>query len=307
MVAAAGCRHELKTSLSNPAASGHLDITETDPRLKLSKLDTPFMCLVVSEPTVKGCLKVIDRFEPIADSFEINLPQLDSTLIGDVFHSTPRPCIAAFRRSDFMRGFGYPRLPRLSDESRAEAMKRAVGLGASAADFELDMFQAEPPAGARRGAGEGRGRVRQGGTAHEFSTDRDAVRLQSDLASEIREAGAEVVMSLHTRRVLREADALEIVHAVAGRGGQFARLVSRTPRKEDVFELLACAFALNRKSLIPFTLMNVGPGSASQRLLSVLAGSSWVYCRPPGRHSCSGQPTFEETRSFLESLALRDL
>ncbi len=265
------------------------------------------MCLVVSEPTIKGCLKVIDRFEPVADSFEINLPQLDPALIGDVFHSTSRPCIATYRRSDFMSVFGYTKLPKVSDESRADSLKRAVALGASAADFELDMFQPKPPAEALKGANESHVRGRPRGRPMEFSTDRDAVRRQSDLASEIRDAGAEVILSCHTQSVLREADAIEIVHAAAGRGGQFAKLVSQTPRKEDVFELLECAFSLNRKSLIPFTLMNVGPESASQRLLSVLAGSSWVYCRPPSRHSYAGQPTFEDTKSFIESLGLREL
>jgi 3-dehydroquinate dehydratase len=278
-----------------------------DTRLKLSGLSMPFMCLVVSEPTIKGCLKIIDRFEPVADSFEINLPQLDAALIGDVFHSTPRPCIATYRRSDFMSVYGYTKLPKVSDASRAESMKRAVALGASAVDFELDMFQPEAPAEARRGARERRVSARPRVRPVEFSTDRGAVRMQSDLASEIRDAGAEVIMSCHTQSVLREADALEIVHAVAGRGGQFAKLVSQTPSKEDVYELLGCAFSLNRKSLIPFTLMNVGPKSASQRLLSVLAGSSWVYCRPPSRHSYAGQPTFEDTKSFIESLGLREI
>gem|GEM_PF-5995306 len=275
--------------------------------MKLSGLDVPFMCLVVSEPSVKGCLRVIDRFEPVAHSFEINLPQLDPALIGDIFHSTPRPCIATYRRSDFMTVYGYTKLPMVSDKSRADALKRAVALGASAADFELDMFQPEQAVEARRRATGGQVRAGPRGRPVEFSTDRGAVRMQSDLASEIRDAGAEVVMSCHTQSVLREADALELVHAVAGRGGQFAKLVSQTPRKEDVFELLACAFSLNRKALIPFTLMNVGPESASQRLLSVLAGSSWVYCRPPSRHSYRGQPTFEDTKSFIESLGLREL
>jgi hypothetical protein len=206
-----------------------------------------------------------------------------------------------------MTVYGYTKLPMVSDKSRADALKRAVALGASAADFELDMFQPEQAVEARRRATGGQVRAGPRGRPVEFSTDRGAVRMQSDLASEIRDAGAEVVMSCHTQSVLREADALELVHAVAGRGGQFAKLVSQTPRKEDVFELLACAFSLNRKALIPFTLMNVGPESASQRLLSVLAGSSWVYCRPPSRHSYRGQPTFEDTKSFIESLGLREL
>ncbi len=275
--------------------------------MRLSGLDVPFLCLVVSEPTVKGCLKVVDRFEPVADSFEINLPPLEPSQMGDVFHSTLRPCIATSRRSDFMKVYGYSNLPRVSDRSRAEALKRAVGLGAAAVDFELDLFQ--PPASDQAGPEGADNRVSGSSRPRlvEFSTDPEVVKSQTTLASEIRAAGAEVVMSCHTKSVLHEEQALEIVHGVAGRGGQFAKVVSVTPRREDVFEMLACAFSLNRKALMPFTLMNIGADSPSDRLLSVLAGSTWLYCRPPSKHSYAGQPTFEDARAFVESLGLREL
>jgi len=275
--------------------------------MKLSRLDVPFLCLVVSEPTVKGCLKIIDRFEPVADCFEINLPPLDPARIGDVLHSTLRPCIVTNRRSDFMKVYGYSNLPRISEKSRAEALNRAVGLGAAAADFELDIFRPASAVQIRRGGTGGPARRSGRRTPVEFSTDSEAVTRQTDLASEIRAAGADVIMSCHTKSILHEDQALEIVYGVAGRGGQFAKIVSMTPRREDVFEMLACAFSLNRKALIPFTLMNIGADSASDRVPSVLAGSSWVYRRPPSQHSYAGQPTFEDARAFVESLGLREL
>ena len=98
------------------------------------------------------------------------------------------------------------------------------------------MFQPGPTVKARQGAGEGRGHAGRLERFDGLSTDRDTVRMQTDLAYEIRGAGAEVIMSCYTQSVLREADALEIVHTVAGRGGQFAKLVSQTPHKEDVFQ-----------------------------------------------------------------------
>jgi 3-dehydroquinate dehydratase len=267
--------------------------------MNLSQLEVPFTCLVVSEPTVRGCLRIVDRFEQAVDSFEVNLPPLDPAGIGDVFQSTSRPCIATNRRSGFMTVYGYFNLPRISEKSRAKALKRAVGLGAAAADFELDMFRPESRVRTRPGTVDGLGRGRRRRRPAELSADPEVVRMQSVLASEIKGAGAEVIMSCHTQNVLRETDALEIVHEVERRGGQFAKIVSLTPRKEDLFEMLECAFSLKRKALIPFTVMNIGVDSTSGRLLSILAGSSWVYCRPRSEHSYRGQPTFDETRGFL--------
>ncbi len=104
--------------------------------MKLSKLDLPFTCLVLSEPSVKQCLRIIDRFEKRVDAFEVNLPPLDPGELGDVFGSTSRPCIATSRRAKFMAFYGYKDLPIVGENSRAESLKRAIGLGAAAVDFE---------------------------------------------------------------------------------------------------------------------------------------------------------------------------
>ena len=108
--------------------------------MKLSALGVPFVCLVLSEPTIEDCIRLIDRHEKDVDAFEVNLPPLDPTRLRDVFQATSRPLIATNRRTDFMRFYGYTHLPAMSETERAEALRRAVGMGADAIDFELDIF-----------------------------------------------------------------------------------------------------------------------------------------------------------------------
>ncbi|MGA2664257.1 MAG: type I 3-dehydroquinate dehydratase [Nitrososphaerales archaeon] len=269
--------------------------------MNLSRLRVPFTCLVVSEATADGCLRAMARFESIVDSYELNLPPIDPAGVGDVLHSTSRPCLVTHRRARFMEVYGYSGLPEIGEEERAEALRRAVGLGAAAVDLELDAFRGPPSV--RDGPTIGRGAAARRPPAA-LSTDRVSVEKQSRFAAEVRGLGAEVVFSCHTGGVLRESLARRIVEEAEARGGQFAKVVSLTPRREDVLGLLGCAAALRGRTKVPFTLMNVGVGMNSARLLSLLAGSSWVYCRPSdGEHVYEGQPRAEDARLFLDSLA----
>jgi len=237
----------------------------------------------------------------MVDSFEVYLAPLDPAVLGDIFHSTSRPCIATDPRARFLTAHGYSGTPRISDESRAKGLKRAVAQGALAIDFELDMFRTGTSATIRPGGERGlqRGRL-------EMSMEPEVVAMQSELATAIRGVGAEVVMSCSTQSVLRKTDAVKIVREVRKRGGQFARIDSLTPRRQDIFKTLGCVFSLSRDSRIPFTMMNIGVGSGSDRLISLLAGSSWVYCQPSNEQSYAGLPTVDDAVSFIDSLGLRN-
>lgn len=262
--------------------------------MRLSRLGVPFTCLVVHEPSVRRCLDVIEKHERSVDSFEINLAPLGGSGGSDVFRSTGRPCIAACRRRSAMTRYGYSGLPLLSEKSRAEALTLAVTQGAAAADLELDTF------GQLRRARSG-GRQLAG-----LSMDPAVVRRQTELNGRIRSAGAEVVMSCHLRDALGKRDAVKIAREARKRGAQFANIVSPTPHRHDLFGLLACGFALSREAEMPFALSGVGAGSGSDALPSLLAGSSWVYCRSESENAYGGEPTVEEAATFIESLGLNE-
>jgi hypothetical protein len=263
--------------------------------VRLSQLQRPFTCLVVCEPTPRRCLDVVERYERVVDSFEINLAPLGDSGGADVFRSTSKPCIAAWRRSADMTRYGYSGLPRVSESSRAESLSLAVGQGAAAADLELDTFGVHRAA---RGPAQG---------IAGLSMDRDAVQKQQRLTRGLRSAGAEVVMSCHLRGVLKKQLAAKVTKEVDRRGGQFASMVSQTPQRHDVFAMLAAAFALGRETTMPFAVTGVGAGSGSDALLSLLAGSSWVYCRPESEHAYRGQPTVEEAVALIGSLGLKEV
>ncbi len=139
----------------------------------------------------------------------------------------------------------------------------------------------------------------------ELSHDPKLIRRQAGLAEEVKNMGAEVMLSCHTQTILRKNDAVEIVREVRQRGGQFAKIVGLTKNKADLIEMLGCVIALKRQAKIPFTVMNIGTDSVLGRLVSVQAGSSWVYCRPPTEHSYGGQPTVDESEWFLRTFGVR--
>ncbi len=278
------------------------------PLTGLSQLRVPFTCLVVSEPTVQDCLKLIEKYDRMVDSFEVNLSPLGSKGLSDIFRSTSKPCIAAHRRPSYMALYGYPRLPEISEESRVDALKLAVGLGAAAADIELDTFSSPSGRGGKRrpGRGPGPGRSLPGLSLPGLSMERDVVRLQSNLAEEVRASGAEVVMSCSLPGVLRKTQARRILRAAEKRGGKFVSMMSHTPQRQDLFEVLGCVFSLQREATVPFAVTSVGPGLSTDRLLPLLAGSTWAYCRAEGRHGLAAQPSVEDAINFIESLGLRE-
>jgi hypothetical protein len=268
--------------------------------MKISRLARPFTCLTLNEPTVAGCIKTIEKYERIVDSFEVHLPLLDLSGPRDVFRSTSRPCIATNPKvilSASARGVIRPEV----EERRTKELELAVRQGASAVELELDSF--DHAHGPNPSSGRSGSRRRLVG----LSTSPKAGRMQSAFAGRIRSMGGEVVMSYHTGGVLRARDAKTVALEAKRRGGDFVKIVTKTPRRQDLYKMLECAFLLDRESPVPFTLMNVGPLSGADRLASVLAGSSWVYCSPNGDDGGAGRPTVDEAVSFIESLGLRSL
>ena len=134
----------------------------------------------------------------------------------------------------------------------------------------------------------------------QLSTQPVVVRKQRKLVRMIRDRRGEVIISCHTQTCVNRFQILQIARAIRSRGADFAKIVVHTFNMDDVAELLKTSLELKKSIDLPFTLMNVEYYDKLDRLLSLLFGSAWVYCRTSDGRGFPGQPTVEEARTFLE-------
>jgi 3-dehydroquinate dehydratase type I len=247
----------------------------------------PFLCLVIAEPTIQSSICYIDKFERKVDVFEINVAQFSEvSKAKEIFGSTKKPCIATCRRSYFMRFYGYTNLPFLKDEERARRLLSCVDYGVSAIDFELDIFDKKYEF--------------KGNTLIEKTKDKQAIQAQMKLVEDVKSKGSEVLISSHIFKRVNEKLCVDVFQEIVNRGADLAKIVCKTYTQDDLIAFLNTTNRLRRESTIPFTMMNLGSFTPLARLLALVFGSSWVYCRTDSKHSFVGQPTVNQARSFLK-------
>jgi len=269
--------------------------------MRLSSLGRPFVTLVVSEPTERTVVELIDAYESQVDAIEVNLTTLKRNSFRNVFSSTKRPCIATNRRSKFMKFYGYEGLTRASEKTRGDRLEAAASSGASAVDCELDIFDEKNQKSKPEYMSEEERIYASNPSSEpaELSRDEEVVRKQIGFAERMKNGGTEVIFSCHTQTVLTRKQAISIMAAVRERGGDFGKIVSLTPDTKDLPPFFESIIHLKDNSQVPFTVMNVGVESILGRLVSVKFGSSWVYCRPDSKSAFGGQPTLRQVRDFL--------
>jgi 3-dehydroquinate dehydratase len=257
--------------------------------------------LVVSEPTERAVIKLIDVYESQADAFEVNLTALKTSSFQDIFSSTKRPCIATNRRSKFMKFYGYEGLPETSEETRVNRLDIAASSGASAIDCELDIFDEENQQSKPEYMSDEERAYASNLSSEpaELSKNKDVVHKQIEFVRSLKDRGNEVIFSCHTQTVLRKGHGASIMAAVKERGGDFGKIVSLTLAPGDLPPFFESIIYLKDTSHIPFTVMNVGSESILGRLVAVKLGSSWVYCRPDTKSAFNGQPNLAQARDFL--------
>jgi 3-dehydroquinate dehydratase len=267
--------------------------------MRLSELPKPFICTVIVEADIKATLACIENAEHETDAFEVNLTPLNLHVISDIFGSTRKPCIATYRRSKFMRVYGFDSLRKLTETARQERLMRALSSGATAIDFELDMFDEQPHKLVPGGIKEREYARRKNAKPTEISYDRKTVERQKKLAHEVKSMGGEVVISCHSQTRADRATIFRIANLMQLRGANFGKIVVVTDTDQDLIRMWKCGLDLRREIRIPFNLMNSGELMVLGRILSVNFGSSWLYCRSKSTRGFSGQPTAEQARRVL--------
>ena len=272
---------------------------------KLTDLQRPFICYVITETTTQKVLKQIDLAEEGgASAVEINLACLKEierkVNLRDIFGSNSLPAVATCRRSTFMKVYGFENLGKMSESERAEILLDAVDNGASAIDFELDLFD-ESSQMKKPSHGRWMDEIEPISKPTELKNDRIAIKQQMELLRKAKSIGAQVLISSHTQSRISKRGAVRIGKIIEARGADLAKIVMTSTSPEDILEIMDAAKAMKRTMRVPFNLMTVGEGQVIGRLLSLLFGSSWIYCRSTtGKHIFEGQPTMDETLAFMK-------
>lgn len=273
-----------------------------------TELDQPFICTMISEPTVAEARSVMKHSEfEGTDSFIVNLmgdgefglerSLLNEDDLGELFESTSLPSMACYYRWKYTG----ERVDE-DDEERMEILRTAVRAGARAVDMVGDTFDPVP----------GPGEFSDEATAYsldpdspprEFTTDQDAIERQRDEIEAIHDLGGEVQLTAHTRTHLSPEQALEIATSFERRGADMVKLVGVDTSWDDLLETLEATVLLNRKLGIPFVMMSHGEHGVLGRYMAPFLGSMLCFTQheyPPGGFYL--QPLTENVRAVFDSV-----
>jgi 3-dehydroquinate dehydratase len=271
-------------------------------------LEQPFICTMISEPTVEAARSVMKHSEfEGADAFIVNLmgdgeyglekSALDEDSLRDLFESTPLPSMACYYR----RKYTGERVEE-TDEERMEILRRAVRAGARAVDLVGDTFDPVP----------GPDEFSEEATAYsldsespprEITTDPEAVERQRAEIDAIHDLGGEVQLTAHTRTHLSPEQALEIATAFEERNADMVKIVGVDRSWEDLLDTLEATVLLNRELEVPFVMMSHGEHGVLGRYMAPFLGSMLCFTQheyPPGGFYL--QPLTENVRSVFDSV-----
>ncbi|WP_254525716.1 type I 3-dehydroquinate dehydratase [Natrinema caseinilyticum] len=273
-----------------------------------TELEQPFICTMISEPTVAEARSVMKHSEfEGADSFIVNLmgdgefglerSLLNESDLEDLFESTSLPSMACYYRWKYTG----ERVGE-TDEERMEILKMAVRAGARAVDMVGDTF--DPIPGPDEFSDEATAfSLDPESPPREFTTDPDAVERQRAEIGTIHKLGGEVQLTAHTRTHLSPEQALNIATAFEQRNADMVKIVGVDTSWDDLLETLEATVLLNRELDIPFVMMSHGQHGVLGRYVTPFLGSMLCFTQheyPPGGFYL--QPLTENVRSVFDSV-----
>lgn len=256
---------------------------------KITQLERPFICAVITEPDVDSVIRVIDVAEKEgADAFELNLsflygtdPRLSAKELKDIFAATKCPIFTTNRRVD-VKGHVFSR----SEEERMQIQLDCFEVGSVGLDMELDTF-AKP------------------GTPLEF-IDASVVGKQREIIKKVHEGGGEVMVSQHEpERIFAPEEVVKIASYIEKvLEADIAKLVSFARSYEDFVTCLRATLSLKKYTSIPFVHQAHGQHAKLSRIICPILGSILFYCPPEvGKGTVIDQPSIRSVKIFLKELS----
>jgi len=279
-----------------------------DPRPRFTELERPFVCTMVSEPTVEAAAAVVKQsaFEG-ADSFIVNLmgdgefglerEYLNEADLGELFASTSLPGLACYYRWQYD---GEP-VPE-SDAERMEILRTAVRAGARAVDVVGDTFDPTPgPEEFSEAATEYA--LDPDSPPREVFADEPAIERQQREIEAIHELGGEVQMTAHTRTHLTPEEAVDVGRRFQERGADMVKVVGVDRSWEDLLDTLEATVRMDRELDVPFAMMSHGEHGVLGRYVAPFLGSMLCFTQheyqPGGFHL---QPLTANVRAVFDSM-----
>jgi len=277
-------------------------------RKKFTELDQPFICVMVSEPTIETAIKVMKMSEAEgAQAFLINLMGdgkmgLEKRLLKvenlkKLFNCTVLPCMACYYRWHYLR---EPVTD--SDEERMQILLMAVKAGAKCIDMEADTF--DPTPGPEVFSDEAKEySLKRGNPPREITYNPEAIKNQQEMIKIIHEMDAEVQMSAHTRVHLKPEQAVEIAKEMERRGADIAKVVSVDNSWDDLLDTFKATIELKRTLRIPFIMMSHGEYGILARYVAPFLGS--MLCFTQHEYTPGGfylQPLTRNVKMVFENM-----
>jgi 3-dehydroquinate dehydratase type I len=256
---------------------------------KITQLERPFICAVITEPDVDSVIKAIDVAEKDgADAFELNLSFLYGSKAGlstkelkNIFAATERPIFTTNRRVD-VKGHVFTG----SDEERMQIQLDCFEAGSVGLDMEIDTF-AKP------------------GTPLEY-IDNSVIKKQREVIRKVHNGGGEVMVSHHEpERIFAPEEAVKIASYIEKvLEADIAKLVSFARSYDDFVACLKTTLSLKKYTKIPFVHQAHGQHAKLSRIICPILGSILFYCPPEvGKGTVIDQPSIRSVKTFLKELS----
>ena len=251
-------------------------------RKKFTELPQPFICVMISEPTVDEAIRVMKLSEAEgAQAFIINLMGdgkmglqkrfLNEKDLKKMFNATRLPSMACYYR------WHYLRKPVMdNDEERMRILVMSVKAGAKCIDMEGDTF--DPVIGPKVFTEESKEySLNKKSPPREITYNSEAIKKQKKVIKTVHELGGEVQMSTHARVHLTLKQIVKIAREHEKRGAKIAKIVKVDTSWDDMFETLKATIELKRRLKIPFIMMSHGEHSILARYIAPLLGSMLCF------------------------------
>jgi len=255
---------------------------------KLTELKRPFICAVITSPTINGVIDSIEVAEREgAEAFELNLSfllgsnsRLSKNELKDIFSATKCPIFTTNRRVD-VKGNVF----QGSDEERMQIQLECLELGSVGLDMELDTFTAP-------------------GTPLD-SISNLTIEKQRKIIQKVHELGGEVMISHHEpERIFQPEEAVRIAtHIEKILKADIAKLISFARSYDDFITCLQTTLSLRKYTRIPFVHQAHGQHGKLSRVICPILGSILFYCPPEvGKGTVIDQPSIRSVKAFLKEL-----
>ena len=139
-------------------------------------------------------------------------------------------------------------------------------------------------------------------TPGELTMDEVATQKQKALIARIHAAGAQVLMSSHTKRVMRAEEVLEYAMEQQARGADIAKIVSLAETEADEVEAMRAILLLKEKLSIPFLYLVSGESKILRRIGGKLGNCMHLCVHEYDAIATKEQPLISDLLSTMNLL-----